>query len=197
LSLFLKSLHSLFSTLERWFSLSLSYIFIQQVCLSVSQSVTVANFFSTPPIQLKLQVGGRLLISTHLDQSNHLANEKQGVVNKYVLTLFIRLFQSSSMALKAVDCLRVLVVSPWIHWIWLMNNIQDFQCKVTYWALMEMLLLPHGPHLIFGTSALPLVICLVSNFCYFAIFFSDENFKRWFLNVKCEFSVRIRNFFVK
>ncbi len=148
------------------------------------RDVLVTNFFSTPPIQLKLQVGGRLLITTHLDQSN-------------VLTLFIRLFQGSSMALKVVDCLRVPTVSPWIHWIWLMNNIQDFQCKVTYWALMEMLLLPHGPHLIFGTSALPLVICLVTNFCYFAIFFSEENFKGWFLNVKCEFSVRIRNFFVK
>ncbi len=83
------------------------------VCLSVGlfvndsdsgRDVLVTNFFSTPPIQLKLQVGGRLLIATHLDQSN-------------VLTLFIRLFQGSSMALKVVDCLRVPAVSPWIHWI--------------------------------------------------------------------------------
>jgi hypothetical protein len=82
---------------------------MQSVCLSVCDSdsgrdVLVTNYFSTPPIQLKLQVGGRLLIATHLDQSN-------------VLTLFIRLFQGSSMALKAVDCLRVPAVSPWIHWI--------------------------------------------------------------------------------
>ncbi len=86
-----------------------SNILIQQVCQSVSDSdsgrdVLVTNFFSTPPIKLKLQVGGKLLIATHLDQSN-------------VLTLFIRLFQGSSMALKAVDCLRVPAVSPWIHWI--------------------------------------------------------------------------------
>jgi hypothetical protein len=170
-----------------------SNILIQQVYQLVSQSVCdsdsgrdvlVINFFSTPPIQLKLQVGGRLLIATHLDQSK-------------VLTLFIRLFQGSSMALKVVDCLRVPAVSLWIHWIWLMNNIQDFQCKVTYWVLMEMLLLPHGPHLIFGTSALPLMICLVTNFYYFAIFFSKENFKRWFLNVKCEFSVIIQKNFVE
>ncbi len=99
-----------------------SNILIQQVYQLVSQSVCdsdsgrdvlVTNFFSTPPIQLKLQVGGRLLIATHLDQSNHLANEKQGVV----LTLFIRLFQGSSMAPKAVNYLRVLAISPWIHWI--------------------------------------------------------------------------------
>jgi len=84
-----------------------SNILIQQVCQSVCDSdsgrdVLVTNFFSTPPIQLKLQVGGRLLIATHLDQSN-------------VLTLFIRLFQGSSMALKVVDCLRVPTVSLWIH----------------------------------------------------------------------------------
>jgi len=81
------------------------------------RDVLVTNFFSTPPIQLKLQVGGRLLIATHLDQSNHLANKKQGVVNKCISTLFIRLFQGSSMALKAVDYLRVPAVSSWIHWI--------------------------------------------------------------------------------
>jgi len=59
--------------------------------------VLVTNFFPTPPIKLKLglQGGRRLLIATHLDQSNYLANEKQGAVNKYELTVFIRLFQGS------------------------------------------------------------------------------------------------------
>jgi len=37
----------------------------------------------TPPIKLKLglQICGRLLIATHLDQSNYVANHKQGAVN--------------------------------------------------------------------------------------------------------------------
>jgi len=49
-------------------------------------------FVSTPPIKLNLglQKGGRLLIATHLDQSIYLANQKQGAVNKYDLTVFIR-----------------------------------------------------------------------------------------------------------
>jgi hypothetical protein len=39
----------------------------------------VIYFFPTPPIKLKLglQVGGRPLIATHLDQSNYLANQQQ------------------------------------------------------------------------------------------------------------------------
>jgi hypothetical protein len=66
-------------------------------------------FFPTPPIKLKLglQIGGRLLIAKHLDQSNYLANQKQGAVNKYNLTVFIRLFQASSRALKAIHFFRV------------------------------------------------------------------------------------------
>jgi hypothetical protein len=50
------------------------------------------TFFPTPPIKLKLgfQIGGRLLIATHLDQSNYLANDRQGAANKNDLTPFIR-----------------------------------------------------------------------------------------------------------
>jgi hypothetical protein len=68
--------------------------------------------FSNPPISLKmgLQMGGRLLIATHLDQSNYLANQKQGVVNKYDFTVFIKLFQGSSRALKAAHFFRVTAV---------------------------------------------------------------------------------------
>jgi len=40
-------------------------------------------------------VGRRLLIATHLDQSNYLPNQKQGAVSKYDLTVFIRLFEVS------------------------------------------------------------------------------------------------------
>jgi hypothetical protein len=43
---------------------------------------------------------GVLVGATHLDQSNYLANRKQRAVNKYDLTLFIRLFQGSSRALE-------------------------------------------------------------------------------------------------
>jgi hypothetical protein len=66
--------------------------------------VLVINFFSTPPIKLKLglQVGGRLLLATDLDQSSYLANQKQGAVNKYDLIVFITLFRGPSRALRAV-----------------------------------------------------------------------------------------------
>ncbi len=35
-------------------------------------------------------MGGGLLIATHLDQSNYLSNQKQGAVNKYDLTEFVK-----------------------------------------------------------------------------------------------------------
>jgi hypothetical protein len=68
--------------------------------------------FPTPPTKLKLglQIDGRLLIATHLDKSNYLTSQKQGSVNKYDLTVFIRLFQGSSRALKAVLFSRVKAV---------------------------------------------------------------------------------------
>jgi hypothetical protein len=55
----------------------------------------VTNFFPAPSINLKLglRVGGRLLIATY--QSNYLPNQKHGAINKYDLTLFIRLFKGS------------------------------------------------------------------------------------------------------
>jgi hypothetical protein len=79
--------------------------------------VLVIYCFPTPPRKLKLglQIGGRLLIAIHLDQSNYLANQKQGAVNKYNLTLFIRLFQGSSGVLEVVHFSRVTAVVQWIH----------------------------------------------------------------------------------
>jgi hypothetical protein len=56
--------------------------------------------FTTLPIKLKLglQIGGRLLITTHLDQSNYITNQKkQGAVKKYDLTLFIRDYVPKSL----------------------------------------------------------------------------------------------------
>jgi hypothetical protein len=54
--------------------------------------------FQNPPIKLKcgLHRRGRLLIATHLDQSNYLANQKRKYSQlKHDLTLFIKLFQAS------------------------------------------------------------------------------------------------------
>jgi hypothetical protein len=54
--------------------------------------------FQNPPIQLKcgLHRRGRLLIPTHLDQSNYLANQKRKYSQlKHGLTPFIRLLQAS------------------------------------------------------------------------------------------------------
>jgi hypothetical protein len=51
--------------------------------------VLVIYFFATPPMKLKLQIGGRLLRANHLDQSLlWLTNQKQGtVVRSYLVTL--------------------------------------------------------------------------------------------------------------
>jgi hypothetical protein len=60
---------------------------------SSAQYVTLKTYFSHPslsclfpnlPIKLKLglQINGRLLIATHLDQSIYQADQKQGVINK-------------------------------------------------------------------------------------------------------------------
>jgi hypothetical protein len=64
----------------------------------------VTNFFPAPSINLKLglRVGGRLLIATY--QSNYLPNQKHnqkhGAVNKYDLTVFIRLFKGFLLGAK-------------------------------------------------------------------------------------------------
>jgi hypothetical protein len=78
-------------------------------------SVLLLTFFQPHPIKLKLglQKGGRLLMATHLDQWNYLANQKQGAVNKYELTVFIRLFQGS----EAAHFFKVTEVFQWIPWI--------------------------------------------------------------------------------
>jgi len=66
-------------------------------------------------LKLGLQIGGRLLTATHLDQSNYLANEKQRAASKYDLTVFIRLFQGSSRC----EFFQGHSSLQWIPWIWL------------------------------------------------------------------------------
>jgi hypothetical protein len=70
-------------TVFEWESLlrASSGMLSMQSCRKISHiQALVINFFPTPPIKLKLRlkVCGRLIIATHLDQSNYLANEKQG-----------------------------------------------------------------------------------------------------------------------
>ncbi len=69
-------------------------------------------FCPTSHIKLKvrLQIGEKLLILTHMDPSKYLANQKQGAINKYDLTVFIRLFQGSSRALNVVPFFTVTAV---------------------------------------------------------------------------------------
>jgi hypothetical protein len=103
--------------------------------------VLVTNFFPTQSIKLKLglEVGGRLLIATHLDQSNYLANQKQGALNKYDLIVFIRLLQGSSRALKTVQYLQAPSTG---FYSWTSSKISSGGVGgPTYWTLVEMLLL--------------------------------------------------------
>jgi hypothetical protein len=55
------------------------------------------NLFSnaTHKTETASTIAGRLLRATHLDQSNYLTNKKQGLVNKYGVTVFNTLFQGS------------------------------------------------------------------------------------------------------
>jgi hypothetical protein len=47
---------------------------------------TLLLIFSNPnDDKLGVELGGRLLIGTHLDKSNYLTNEKQGTINRYDL----------------------------------------------------------------------------------------------------------------
>jgi len=73
---------------------------------STSGALTLQKYFShpsfsyllssNPTYKIKtldcsgLQIGGTLLIATLLDQSNYLANQKQGAFNKYDLIVFTR-----------------------------------------------------------------------------------------------------------
>jgi hypothetical protein len=55
--------------------------------------VLVSN--STSKLKLGQQIGERLLIATHLEESNHLPNQKQAAVKKYDFTVFITVVRAS------------------------------------------------------------------------------------------------------
>jgi hypothetical protein len=77
--------------------------------------VLVTDFFPTPPIKLKLglQVGGRLVIATHWDQSNYLGNQKHGATHRYDLSVFIT--PLPGILHGYVVCYRVPAFLVWIY----------------------------------------------------------------------------------
>jgi hypothetical protein len=106
-------------------------------CKNISQiQVPVIYFFPTPPIKLKLglQIGGRLLMAIRLDQSNYLANQKQGAINKYNLIMFIILLQGSSKALEAMYSSRVVAVDTLDIDCCTSSNIFNARPHPEYWC---------------------------------------------------------------
>ncbi len=55
--------------------------------------VLVSN--STSKLKLGQQIGERLLIATHLEEPNHLPNQKQAAVKNYDFTVFITVVRAS------------------------------------------------------------------------------------------------------
>ncbi len=108
----LKILKTYRFTFSMWHCKSISH-------KSISHIQVWSYLFFQPAhgLKLGLQIDGRLLIATHLDQSKYPGNHKQGAVNKYDLTVFIRLFQGSCSAMKAVHFFWVPILLQWIHWI--------------------------------------------------------------------------------
>jgi hypothetical protein len=133
--------------LELWICIRASPALAHYVTLQnyFSHPSLVTNSFPTPPIKLKLglQVGGRLLVArllvaTHLDQSNHL-----GPVNKFDLIVSITLLQDSE---RCTNFPGFLVDS--LDWTDEPDELRfpvNFHWSVTYWALVEMLYLQWFP----------------------------------------------------
>jgi hypothetical protein len=86
--------------------------------------------FPTPTIKLKLglQMGGRLQITTHLDQANYLANQQQ--------LLFAVPFTSLSKQCKNPGPKNHFAEPNW-HVLTFLHPI--LICRVTYWARVELL----------------------------------------------------------
>jgi hypothetical protein len=91
-------------------------------CKNISHiEVLVINFFSNPTHKTETGTASRgdtTNTNPQVDQSNDLPNQKQhGAVNKYDLTVFIRLESSTACPelWKAVHVFRVLSVFQWVH----------------------------------------------------------------------------------
>ncbi len=103
-----------------------------------SCSKSISNFFPTPPIKLKLglQIGGRLLIATHLDQSNFLANQQQVIGFAVPVT-------SPSILCKNARPKTILMSQTSMFWLFFIqfslagsNTEHHWSCfnKVFYWT---------------------------------------------------------------
>jgi hypothetical protein len=136
-------------------SIKAQFVALQNI-LFTSTFQLLPYFFSNPTHKTETGFGkwaGRLLIATHLDQSNHLPNQRQGIVNKYInLTVFVRLFQGALWKLCAFSSGSQQSFSSsgftgFDWWTWLMNLIQDF--RVTYSTLVGDVSSTDEPHLRF------------------------------------------------
>jgi hypothetical protein len=90
-------MHAVLVGASKSISTNVQYVTLETYFSHPSFSYILGNYFPTPPTKLKLglQVGGRLLVATHSEQSNYLPNQKQGAVNEYDLTVFMTLFEGS------------------------------------------------------------------------------------------------------
>ncbi len=103
--------------------------------------------FATPPIKLKLgqQIGGRLLIANHMDQPLWWVNQKYwAAVRSYLLHSF--LFCRCAALLRLVPATVPSAIMLRQNQFPESNRYRfDFfhpflLCRITYWALLEMLL---------------------------------------------------------
>jgi len=104
---------------------------LRWACQNVSHvQLLVANFFPTPPIKLKLglQVSGRLLIATHLDESDYLANQKQWFDCVYETDPGLWKLR----ALEAEVIFKVPLVLQLIHW-WTSSKISRAGSHTERW----------------------------------------------------------------
>jgi hypothetical protein len=95
------------------------FLLIPKNIFSYAQYVTVQEYFShpssvfyflpTPPIKLRLQLSGRLLIANHLDQSLWLANQKQGAtVRSYLFSSSGRCYALLCLMPASAYCAKLL-----------------------------------------------------------------------------------------
>jgi hypothetical protein len=88
----------------------------------ISHSQVLITFLSISPIKLKLGlqiIVQRLLIATHLEQSNYLPNQKQRQFNIYN-------WYETDSSRRSESCAFFRLIGFWLFYL-----IQDFQCRAT------------------------------------------------------------------